>query len=224
MGFASQPVRAVEIVQPMCSQTFGVGPCGATGSPCYNTDKTCTFRAALDMSAATSLWFTEPGVYDWQAAPGAFQPALAIPTLTGYQTAPTVLNVSSGSRDKGPLGYRAVCSITLKDHPWNDVGVDPYVDARSYDPEKQGTFWTKWLARNPFHVGYTLRVYEGELGAALDAMIKREYVVEKIDAGRNGVTITAKDVLRRITDTGITAPRLSPGDGVVDATAGRRPW
>jgi hypothetical protein len=55
-------------------------------------------------------------------------------------------------------------------------------------------------------------VYEGELGQALSAMTKREYIVEKIDAGRDGVTITAKDILRKVTDTGVTAPSLSPGE------------
>jgi hypothetical protein len=42
-------------------------------------------------------------------------------------------------------------------------------------------------------------------------MIKREYSIEKIDASRASVRITAKDILRKVTDNEITAPRLSPG-------------
>jgi hypothetical protein len=218
MAFTSEPIRVVEIVQPLCSRVFGSSPCLATGDKCWNTDKTCKFRSALDMTDSLSLFFVEPGVYDWQTGAGAYQPATAIPSLVSYQAAPTVLNVASGSKNKGPLGYRAVASVKIKDHPWNDVGTDPYIAGRSYDPDALGTFWSKWLSRNPFHIGYTLRIYEGELGQALADMTMREYVIEKIDAGRDGVSITAKDVLRRITETGITAPALSPGELSSDIT------
>jgi len=141
-----------------------------------------------------------------------YQPALDIPALVGYNTAPTVLNVASGSRDKSPLGYRAVCQVNIKDFPWNDVGTDPYRSTRSYVPEQLGSFWTKWLARNPYHVGYTLNIYEGLLGQRLSEMTRREYVIERIDFGKDGVTITAKDILRKVTDTNLTAPYLSPGE------------
>jgi hypothetical protein len=132
--------------------------------------------------------------------------------MEGYQTAPTVLNVASGSRNKSPLGYRAVSNVRVKDFPWNDVGTDPYVSTRSYNPNQIGSFWTKWLARNPYHIGYTLNIYEGLIGQPLSLMTKREYVIEKIDSGRNGVSITAKDILRKITDTNLAAPFLSRGE------------
>jgi hypothetical protein len=220
MTFLRRPFRAVEIVQPLCSRTFGTSPCDATGVECYNTDKTCKFRDALDLSETLSLFFVENRGFDWRDEPGAFQPALAIPALENVQTAPTVLNVASGSRNKSPLGYRAVCQVQIKDFPWNDVGTDPYVSDRGYDPATKGSFWSKWLARNPFHVGYILRVYEGELGQTLAELTRREYIIEKIDAGRNGVTITAKDILRKVTDTGVTAPALSPGELTLDLAIG----
>jgi hypothetical protein len=234
MPFAARPIEMVEIIQPLCSRTFGTSPCLATGDKCWNTTKTCTYTSALDLSKSLYLRFVGQNVYEWQdnninllAESGdtliseasspflidyLYQPALDIPALIGYNTAPTVLNVASGSRDKGPLGYRAVCQVNIKDFPWNDIGTDPYVSTRAYVPEEQGSFWTKWLARNPYHVGYTLNIYEGYLGDALSAMTKREYVIEKIDFGKDGVSITAKDVLRKVTDTNLTAPYLSPGE------------
>jgi hypothetical protein len=249
MTFAREPIEIVELVQPICTRTFGVSPCMAVGTPCYNTDKTCTYRAALDMSGELVLQFVEPNANEWIAAPAsvllaaengidftteggvpigtngespAYQPALAIPALKGYQTAPTSLNVASGSQNKTPLGYRAVASIKIGDFPWNDYQTDPYRLDRLYDPETRGTFWTKWLSRNPFHIGYTLRVYEGVRGEPLDVMTKREYVVEKINHGRDGISITAKDILRKITDTNASAPALSSGglslDITIDAT------
>jgi len=234
MTFAARPIEVVEIIQPLCSRVFGASPCLATGEKCWNTDKTCKFLSALDLTRSLALRFVPDDVYEWQdnainlltesgdtlttEADEAFlvdylyQPALAIPALAGYSTAPTVLNVASGSRDKGPLGYRAVCNVQVKDFPWNDIGTDPYVSTRSYVPERQGSFWTKWLARNPYHVGYTLNIYEGEIGQPLSTMTRREYVIEKIDHGKDGVSITAKDVLRKVTDTAITAPYLSRGE------------
>jgi len=234
MTFAARPVEIVEIIQPLCSRTFGVSPCNATGDKCWNTDKTCKFLSALDLSKSLMLRFVNHDVYEWQdndinllaendnrlttEADETFlidyyyQPALAIPAMEGYQTAPTVLNVASGSRNKSPLGYRAVSNVRVKDFPWNDVGTDPYVSTRSYNPNQIGSFWTKWLARNPYHIGYTLNIYEGLIGQPLSLMTKREYVIEKIDSGRNGVSITAKDILRKITDTNLAAPFLSRGE------------
>lgn len=235
MTFATRPLEVVEIIQPLCSRTFGVSPCLATGDACWNTTKTCTYLSALDLSASLTLRFVNDDVYEWQdnninllAENGdtlitestsspflidyLFQPARAIPALVSYNTAPTVLNVASGSRDKGPLGYRAVCQVNVKDFPWNDIGTDPYVSTRAYVPEQRGSFWTKWLARNPYHVGYTLNIYEGYIGQALSEMTRREYVIEKIDQGKDGVSITAKDILRKVTDTNLTAPYLSKGE------------
>jgi hypothetical protein len=240
-AFASRPVEVVEIIQPMCSRTFGVSPCLATGDKCWNTDKTCKFISALDLSKSLSLRFVPDELFDWQdnninllAENGdtltseadepflidyLYQPALDLPALVNYNTAPTVLNAASGSSDKGPLGYRAVCQVNIKDFPWNDIGTDPYVATRSYVPEQQGSFWTKWLARNPYHVGYTLNIYEGYIDQPLSAMTRREYVIEKIDHGKDGVSITAKDILRKVTDTAITAPYLSRGELAADVTA-----
>jgi hypothetical protein len=206
-----EPLEIFEIVQPLCSRVFGVSPCNATGTKCYNTDATCKFRAALDLTDELELQFVEPNANAWDDTAGAFQPALAIQALRSVRTAPTSLNVASGSQNKTPLGYRAVSSTRISDFPWNDLGTDPYRSDRGYDPETRGTFWTKWLARNPFHVGYTVNYYEGVKGDALADMIKRQYTIEKIDHGRDGVNITAKDVLRKITDTKVTAPFLSPG-------------
>ena len=240
--FATRPLEVVEIVQPLCSRVFGTSPCLATGEHCWNTSKTCSYVAALDLTNELVLRFVRHDVYDWQdnainliteagdtliteasdtfLIDYYFQPALAIPALVGYQTAPTVLNVASGSKDKSPLGYRAVCNVKIKDFPWNDIGTDPYVTSRSYDPSQVGSFWTKWLARNPFHVGYTLNIYEGSEGQPLSAMTKREYVIEKIDFGKDGVSITAKDILRKVTDTNITAPYVSTGELAADITSG----
>ena len=209
MTFSREPLQVVEIVEPRCSRTFGVAPCLATGRNCFNTDATCRFITALDLTDSYTTRFVAPAAN--RVLPSGFQPSTAIPALMDVQTSPTVLNVGSGNDDIQPLGLRAVAEVTIRDFPFNDVGYDPYLSTRSYDPVTRGSFWSKWLARNPYHVGYVLRVYDGYFGDDLSAMIKREYVIEKIDAARSEVRITAKDILRKVTDTNVTAPALSPG-------------
>jgi hypothetical protein len=235
--FTREPLQVVEIIQPLCSRTFGVAPCNAVGEKCFNTDVTCKFITALDLTDQIAMRFVAPAgnrpngpdagvliteagdpitteaddtiITEGDATP--FDPSQAIPALLGVDTAPTVLNVAGGDDDMSPLGIRAVANVAIKDFPFNDVGFDPYLSDRTYDPLTRGSFWTKWLARNPFHVGYIMNIYDGYFGQSLSQMIKREYSIEKIDASRSQVRITAKDILRLVTDNAVTAPRLSPG-------------
>jgi hypothetical protein len=99
-GFLSQPLDVIEIIQPLCSRTFGVSPCDATGTPCWNTDATCVFRSALNMTATLPLYFVRDEAHGWIETAGAFQPSLAIGALVSTSVAPTVLNVAAGSRDR----------------------------------------------------------------------------------------------------------------------------
>jgi hypothetical protein len=220
MTITREPLQVVEIVQPLCSRTFGTSPCLATGEKCWNTDATCKFITALDLTNEVVMRFVAPSANRFLPQAGAFQPGTAIPSLISVSTAPTVLNVAAGNEDISPLGLRAVAEVTIKDHPYNDVGFDPYLSSRSYDPMTRGSFWTKWLARNPYHTGYILRIYDGFFGDALEDMIKREYSIEKIDASRSSVRITAKDILRKVTDNDISAPFLSNGALSLDLTIG----
>jgi len=218
MTFAREPLQVVEIVQPLCSRVFGTSPCLATGEKCFNTDASCKYLAALDLTDEVVMQFVYPAANRYLTDVGAFQPSNAIPALMAVDTAPTVLNVGSGNSDLSPLGLRAVATVAIKDFPYNDVGYDPYLSSRSYDPMERGSFWTKWLARNPYHTGYVLRIYDGYFGDALADMIKREYSIEKIDAARSSVQITAKDILRKVTDTQVTCPPLSAGSLALGVT------
>jgi hypothetical protein len=211
MTLTREPLQVVEIVQPLCSRTFGVAPCLATGDECWNTDATCKFVTALDLTNSVIMRFVMPAANRYINSATAFQPSTAFPALVSVATAPTVLNVAGGNDDMSPLGLRAVAEVVFKDFPYNDVGFDPYLSTRAYDPMQQGSFWTKWLARNPYHTGFVLRIYDGYFGDALGDMIKREYSIEKIDASRSSVRVTAKDILRKVTDNDISAPFLSNG-------------
>lgn len=217
MTFAREPLQVVEIIEPRCSRTFGVAPCTGAGAPCFKGDATCKSIVALDLTNTYSSFFV-PGHANRTLASG-FQPGLALGTLKRVDTAPTVLNVGSGNENISPLGMRSVAVVDIADHPYNDVGYDPHLASRSYDPMTRGSFWTKWLARNPFHVGYILRIYDGYFGDELSDMIRREYFIEKIDHSRHAVRITAKDILRKVTDNKPKAPELSSGVLALDLAA-----
>lgn len=217
--FAREPLQVVEIIQPLCSREFGVAPCMATGTPCYKTDASCKSIEALDLTDQIAIRFVEPAANRYIPVAGAFQPSTAIPLLRDVKTAPTVLNVAAGDANISPMGGRAVVNITIADAPHNDVGIDPHIDARDHDPNTRGTFWSKWLARNPFHTGVTVNHYDGYFGDALTEMVRREYSMERVARTMDLVRVTAKDILHLITDTDIMDPALSPGVLALDIGA-----
>jgi len=60
-----EPIQLVEILQPLCSRTFGVAPCTATGTAdtkCYNTRATCQDTANYALGTPLSLWFANAQV------------------------------------------------------------------------------------------------------------------------------------------------------------------
>ena len=83
--FAARPIEIVEIIQPKCSRVFGSSPCLATGDACWNTDATCKYRSALDLSQSINLRFVPDAVYDWQETNLADENGNILTTETGQQ-------------------------------------------------------------------------------------------------------------------------------------------
>lgn len=214
-----EPLQIVEIRQDLCALTYGVAPCqaalGVTGeAKCYNTLRTCQDRANYDLRDPLILRFTKPQ----QTLPKWLN---AIPSVQSVSTAPTELNIGGGSRDRGPLGNRAVAKVTFQDHAHSDNLVDPYLAERDFDPLARSTFWAKWRARNPFYQNRILVIYDGYLGQALAEMSSRTYLIDRVEGPDSGgrVTITAKDVLKLADDDRAQAPALSPGELAADIDA-----
>lgn len=216
-----EPIQVVEIVQPLCANTFGSAPCTATGTAdekCYNTRATCLDTANYDGSSTLSLYFTSGKV----AEQGISGVPYAIPSLVSVSTAPTRVNLAGANPDAQGLGNRAVCSVRFKDHPHTDRRVDPYVDGRTFDPYQRGSFWSKWIARNKYRQNIRINVYEGYAGQALGAMVKRSYFLQSVSGpdSNGNVTIQGKDILARIEERKAQAPAASPGELYADITAG----
>jgi len=189
-----EPVTICEIDLDRCSLAYGVGACtatGSSGSECYQTLGTCQVTTAFSRSSYT-LRFSSTRI-DGAQADGD---APTFPTVLNISTAPTALTPARG------LGVRSTCSVTLADHTWTDEVTDPYVANRSYDPETQGTFWGRLLARQQYYEGREMRVKTGYLDSAssYDAanFQTRTYFIDSISGPDNSgkVTIKGKDILR----------------------------
>lgn len=187
-------VEIVELDVDACSLTYGNSPCTASGSAaakCFNTFGTCQDTA--NYAATTKTFRFANRIIDGVQQAG--DPP-TFPTLVSLKHAPTVLTPSKG------FGIRSTVTITLTDHPDGDVGTDPYLSDRDYDPNERSTFWGKWLARNLYYEGRVIRVKTGYLDSdgKYDAnnFATRQYIIDKI-AGptpSGKITITGKDPLK----------------------------
>jgi hypothetical protein len=203
----------VGLVVDKCSLVAGVGACTATetgDAKCFNTRKTCNDTANYDKTTV-EVKFCLPR----SNLPIGEQ---MFPALDGQvRIAPTSVTAGKG------LGKRSVGSAKIKDFPHHDRGIDPYFDERTYDAETTGTFWGKWLARNPYFEGRTLKVYHGYINNPFtyDDFNIYEYDITDISGPDNGaVNITFKDVLIRTYKEKSQYPVKSLGELSADIAAG----
>ena len=211
------PVQVIELDQDYCGETYGTGGCSAVlgvtgGIKCFNTYATCQVPADFDQQTLT-LRFAKPQT----ELPDE---EYIIPSLKSVSTSATKLNIGGRSGSEKPLGKRASVSINITDHPHSDNFVDPYVSEREYNPLELGTFWGKWIKRNPFYNGRNLRVLDGYYGQTLAEMQTRHYVIDSISLpdSRGNVAIKAQDILRLADDDKAQAPLLSNGKLLADIT------
>lgn len=222
-----ETVTFFEIDQPFCSRTYGLAPCaavlGTTGSrKCYNTRATCQ-DAANYLPSTVTLRFSRS---DQQ---GLMQYGPLLPCLGELSTTPAAINLGAMDRNVKALGQREVVQVTLLDFQHSDNIVDKYRTERltgaasspadPFDPKDRGTFWGKFLARNPYHSSYVCRVREGVVGQALEDMRTRTYVIDRISGPNDGqVSIVAKDAFSKVEAKNAVAPRASTGELLADIT------
>jgi hypothetical protein len=177
---------------------------------CFNTRKTCN---------ATASYFKVPFEVKF-CLPRSNLPIgePMLPALDGQvRIAPTSVTAGKG------LGKRSVGQAKIKDFPHHDRGIDPYFNERTYDAETTGTFWGKWLARNPYFEGRTLKVYHGYINSpfSFNDFNIYEYDITDISGPDNGaVNITFKDVLIRTYKEKSQYPVKSLGELSADIAAG----
>ena len=211
-----EPIQLVEIYQPSCSLTYGVGACtavlGVTNNhKCFNTSKTCQDKPNYTPDNSIVWRFTKPMAHRpldiFEDVNGTLK-STPIPSLLSVSTNPTKINVGGGNTSQSPFGTRASVNISLTDHQYDDSIGDLYLSERTYKAFNQGTFWGKWLARNPYYDGYKCIVYDGYIGQTLAEMVKRTYLITAIDfnGSLGTVRIVAKDPLDLADDDKAQAP------------------
>lgn len=213
-----QIVTLVEIDQPLCQLEYGFTPCqallGVTGADrCHNTRFTCQDVPAYSPGVLTLRFaLAQESLLQY----GPLFPLLA----QAPDTTPAALNLAAMDKSASGFGQRETVKLVMNDVTHSDLFVDKYRLQRSYDPYKKGTFWGKWIARNPYHSGYAVRIYDGILGEPIDYMRVRHYILDRIDGPNNGqVTITCKDLFSLVEARKAVAPVQSRGELNADISA-----
>ncbi len=229
-----EPITIVEIQQPYCVNRYGVSPCTATLSAqnpqkCFNTRRSCQDLANYDGSGVIYWRFSESkhtgSIGQSFENSGNNIYGNPIPSVTSTTTNATKINIGNASDNVSPLGTRGSVVINFMDHAYDDSLSDFYLSDRNYIASDRGTFWGKWLARNPYYEGYYLKVYDGYKGDLLEDMRQAIYVIDSIDGpGAKGqVTVKAKDILSLADDKKAMAPPASDATLVNDLLAGDTP-
>lgn len=196
-AFARIAVTVVELDLDRCSNTFGVLPCTASGTPCYNTFSTCQDKANYARATKTYRFISEGATIP----PGE----TLRPYLASIVSAPTEIDPQAG------LARRANVSLIFRDETDADVEQDPYVAQRAQPAA--GTFWGRLLARNPNYSGRWARVRRGFVVSPWDWNTFQDelYVIDQISgpdaSGR--VRVVLKDPLK-LTDRD-QVPKASTG-------------
>lgn len=225
-----KPITIVELEQPRCTERFGVSPCTATGTNCYNCPGTCGDLANLNNDGSIKWRFMDdrPGVFGFGDFSDADNPELpAIPCGVNVSTSQSQINAGAMLDGRSPLGVTSKVTVNLSDFRWNDMWGDHYVTSRTgYTSGKplpsRGPFWALWTARNELFKDMYLRIYDGYEGQTLAQMRQRLYTLENISGptSEGKVTLTGHDPLRKAGDKKAEFPRTSDLDiyGATDAT------
>lgn len=239
-NWGRESIVVVEIDQIFCTRTWGdffVSPTPAAGchavlgvdadAKCFHTLFTCPVQEDFDEGTLT-LRFARA-----QSELARYY-GLVRPSLLGEpSTTPSMINLGGMDQSAAALGQRESVTLTFTDHLDMDISVDPYRLERQsgeamigspsdgYDAYTQGTFWGRWITRNPYHIGYPLRVYEGFVGQDLEDMRVRHYVIDSIKGPNNGqVKIVAKDAFALVELSKAVVPAASRGELAADISAG----
>jgi hypothetical protein len=121
---SEETFSALEFLQPMCAERYGVAPCtaalGTTGAhKCHNTRVTCQDPDNYNPSDTVVLRFVRS-----QELPLSYGPF--IPALRSLKVAPGGINFAGMERGISPFGQREEVTATLADFKHSGHQLDPY--------------------------------------------------------------------------------------------------
>jgi hypothetical protein len=137
------PSVLLVLTMDSCQRTFGTSPCLATGTPCYNTWSTCTYRSA---------YLAGPKDYTF----GLRESPAPLPGVIVRPYIEEMRYLAQEILPNEALTLNQTFTLVMADERDNDVGVDPYrtsptqrsAPGGSVGNTAMGTFWTKFLTRN----------------------------------------------------------------------------
>jgi len=194
------PVRVLsytlELDIDRCNNVYGSAPCtaaGAAGSECYNTRATCQDPANYDPGVHT-IKFTKRG----SPIPAG---ELVRPLIDDVSMAPTEIDIETG------YARRSSTAIRLADDTGSDIDQDPYHATRA--APAAGTFWARFLARNPYWQNRTARISRAFiLDGVWQTPAVEQYIIDSITGPDRAGTIrvTLKDPTKRVDRTLLPGP------------------
>lgn len=208
-----RPVTIVELYVDYCSLVYGVGACPAvlgvdSEVKCYNTRRTCPVPAAFD-----------PTFRCYRFSNRELGPLLpSVPCLTSVAFTSTKIDPGKS------LGQRSSVQFQFQDFPWDDRDLDKYASTRVNDPESTGTYFGKWLARNPYYQNRVCKVLSGYMdddgSVDLSKFQTRTFLLSKVDQpdAKGIVSISCMDPIRLIDDSKAQCPKISTGSLSADIT------
>ena len=175
--------RLVTIKLDFCALTFGVAPCTATGTKCYNTRSTCKDPENYDKVIKDYKFI--------RRTDQIIQGSGARPYLRKTKELPTEINPEKGI----PINARVTYSFDDDDDA-SDVGIDPYVSERA---SVQGSFFKKLLARNPYYEGREVIEEKGFHGIdTAEFQTAFKGIIDAVNGPANGkIDIIVKDPLKK---------------------------
>ena len=204
------PMQYVRLSLDFCDNAFGSNTfpsaCTADSSaqPCFNTRETCQALQAyrLDSSGKRQYVFSQEmgdrltGVEKY-----------AHSALISVSSAPTEIVPTKG------ISLRSNVTIKLRDFMSTDTDADDHAASRSYITTDQGSYFTKFLARNPHYVGRTVEVFDGYV--AYDGSIqaqdgKKKYIIDSMFLDNDVLTIKCKDPMTLADELKAKVPAPSP--------------
>ena len=240
-----EPIQVVKMYLDFCDNQFGVNvspsTCTAAGEPCYNTKHTChdltnyrtTTNGKFEYAFTSEVGGNLSGISEY-----------GHPALISVSNAPTEIQPTKG------ISVRSNVQIKIRDFYSTDRDIDPYVIAstssidgstaiagRSYNetdsplPVEQGTYFQRFLSRNPHYINRPIEVYDGYIqnidydaptrrdGIEKAVFIeegRREYIIDSIDLNNDVCTIKCKDPLTLSDDLKAKVP--TPTDFALSAS------
>lgn len=189
--------------QIWCQNTFGVNNgttsfCTATGEPCYQTYASCKDTAHFKQGIRQPVFCN-----DGMDVPLGEEMRPYI-DLASFQPSTTEIPIIGG------LARRSNIKLVFRDEVCADTGEDPYISQRA-TPAK-GTYWTRFLARNPYLVGQQAILSHGYRAVPFtwDVFQDELYQIASVSGpdANNMITIELTDVVK-VLDNNMVPPPTS---------------